>query len=259
MPKLRGFYQHAWFNNQTKVRRAPEILSAFEEAGIPTLVLKGGALCPLYYREWGVRGMDDLDLLVPPGQAREAMGVLRGLGCVPKTARAEETIPLRPAAPFPNEAENWEVDLHWYSLFRSSDDASLWEHAVPLELNGKATLGPGPTHALIHVCVHGADYNEQNPIRWVADAYTVMTGSEVDWELLEREANEKLLTVVLASAARATCASCSTHPSPPGWSSGSSGRPHRASPAPASAPPPGRSPPRARSGCSTSASAGWRC
>jgi hypothetical protein len=200
MRKLRGAYMHTWFQNQTTARQAPVPLVALRDAGIDTLVLKGASLCPLYYRDWGVRAMEDLDILVPPQRARDAIAVLRELGAVPTTARAEQTVDVRPAAPFKHPADDWDVDLHWYSLFRSSSDAGMWEHAVPLTLNHEPTLAPGPTHQLIHVCTHGADYNEQAPIRWVADAYTVIAGGQVDWDLFEREARERLLTVVLASA-----------------------------------------------------------
>ena len=199
MPKLRGAYRHTWFKNQTLLKNATVVLAALREAGIPTLLLKGASLCPLHYRDWGVRGMGDLDVLVPPHRALEAIAVLRGTGAEPVCARVEQSIDIQHGESFIHR-DGWNLDLHWYSLWRSSSDASLWEHAVPLEVGGEHTLAPGPTHQLIHVCTHGAEYNESSPIRWVADAWTVLQTSEVDWELFEREARERLLTVLLASA-----------------------------------------------------------
>ena len=199
MPKLKGVYGYRWFKNQIQLEKAAVALAVLRDAGIPTLVLNAASLCPLYYRDWGVRGLDDLDVLVPPDRALDAIAVLRGLGAEPLMGRVEQTIFVRPAHRF-EHADGWTVGLHWFSLWRSSSDATMWEHAVPLELGGERTLAPGPTHELIHVCVQGADYEAQSPIGWVADAYAVLRSGQVDWELLEREAVDRLLTVVLASA-----------------------------------------------------------
>ncbi len=199
MPKLKGAYRHRWFKNQTLLKQAAVPLRALREAGIRTLVLKGASLCPLYYRDWGVRGMEDLDILVPPERVLDAISVLREIGAEPVSKDVEERICIQHSAAF-KHADGWEVDLHWFSLWRSASDAGMWAYAVPLELGGEQTRAPGPTHQLIQVCTHGADYNETSPIRWVADAWTVLQTGEVDWEMFEREARERLLTVVLAAA-----------------------------------------------------------
>jgi hypothetical protein len=199
MPKLRGAYRYIWFKNQTLLRNTAPALRALHEAGIPTLLLKGASLSALHYRDWGVREMGDVDVLVPPYRALDAIAVLRGTGAEPSCARVEESIYVQHGDSF-KHGNGWNLDLHWFSLWRSSSDVSLWEHAVPLELCGERTLAPAPTHQLMHVCTHGAQYNESTPIRWIADAWTVLQTNEVDWELFEREARERLLTVVLASA-----------------------------------------------------------
>jgi Uncharacterised nucleotidyltransferase len=201
MRKLKGVYMHTWYKNRTVLRGSVPPLRALREGGIPTLVLKGVSLCEIYYRDWGVRGMEDLDVLVPPDRAYDAIAALRGIGAQPATLRIEETVPLRNAGPF-EHPDGWDVDLHWYSLFRSASDESMWEQAVPLEVSGEQTLAPGPTHMLLHVCTHGADYNETAPIRWLSDAYVVLESGQVDWELFVREARARLLTVVLASSLR---------------------------------------------------------
>ena len=199
MPKLKGAYRHRWSKNRVLLAQTSVALRALRQAGIPTLVLNGASLCALYYRDWGACGVDDLDVLVPPDRALDAIGVLRGIGAGPLWDRVEDTLDVRPAHLF-KHPDGWGVGLHWFSLWRSSSDATMWEHAVPLELSGERTLAPAPTHQLIHVCVQGADYEAESRIRWVADAHAVLQTGEVDWELLEREAVDRLLTVVLASA-----------------------------------------------------------
>jgi Uncharacterised nucleotidyltransferase len=199
MPKLKGVYRYTWYTNQSVIRQAGVPIRALREAGIPTLALKGAALAPLYYRDWGVRRMQDFDLLVPPDRVRDAIAVLRGIGAVPGVPDVEAWIPLRHAVMF-QHPDGWEMDLHWYSLWRSAPDQSIWDHAVPLDVGGEQTLAPGPTHQLLLVCVHGVDWAENPPLRWLADATAVIRSGEVDWDLLVEEAETRLLTLVLGSA-----------------------------------------------------------
>lgn len=198
MPKLKGVYRHTWFRNQTVLRQAGVPIRALREAGIPTLALKGATLCPLYYRDFGVRGMEDFDLLVPPGRAADAMAVLRSIGATPTSAKAEAGIRLRHSEPF-SHPDGWSMDLHWYSLWRSASDQMLWDRAQPLEVGHESTLAPGPTHQLLLVCVHGADWDLKSPIRWIADATAVIRSGDVDWDLLVEEAGRRLVTVALGS------------------------------------------------------------
>jgi hypothetical protein len=206
MPKLKGVYRHTWFKNQTVLRQAGIPIRALRKAGIPTLALKGATLCPLYYRDWGVRRMEDFDLLVPPDRATDAMAALRAIGATPSVSNAEAWtvsnaeawVPLRHSLPF-THPDGWQVDLHWYSLWRSASDQAVWDHAVEVDVGGERILAPGPTHQLLLVCVHGADWAPNPPVRWVADATAVIRAGDVDWDQLVEEANKRLLTVVLGS------------------------------------------------------------
>ena len=113
-------------------------------------------------------------------------------------ANAEAWIPLRHSGPFIHP-DGWEMDLHWYSLWRSASDQGLWDHAVPVLIGREETLAPGPTHQLLIVCVDGADWATNRPLRAVADAAALIRAGDVDWDLLVQEANDRLLTVVLGS------------------------------------------------------------
>jgi hypothetical protein len=41
-----------------------------------------------------------------------------------------------------------------------------------------------PTDELLHALVHGAAWNEIPPVRWVADAMTIIRAAPIDWERL---------------------------------------------------------------------------
>ncbi|MBN1978923.1 MAG: nucleotidyltransferase family protein [Anaerolineae bacterium] len=66
--------------NQVRTRVLCDILSVYEAACIPVLVLKGAALSHIIYPDISLRPMSDLDLLVPASEAHRAQQVLADLG-----------------------------------------------------------------------------------------------------------------------------------------------------------------------------------
>jgi hypothetical protein len=83
MSRLKGVYRQTWYKNQLLFHRAAILLTSLQDAGIETLCLKGAAIIVLHYRDAGLRHMDDIDVLVHPHQALEAMRVLRNSGWQP--------------------------------------------------------------------------------------------------------------------------------------------------------------------------------
>jgi hypothetical protein len=78
--ELQGLYVRHRQANRVRMRLLGDMMSAYQVAAIPALVIKGAALCQLVYPEPGLRPMSDIDILVPPSQARRAQQVLAGLG-----------------------------------------------------------------------------------------------------------------------------------------------------------------------------------
>lgn len=128
------------------------------EAGVPALLFKGAALvADGTYPDPGARRMDDVDLLVPPGEVERAMELLGAAGFRPVTTWD----PGRPGwvdavalvdleAPPGTEAT---LDLHWrtaYDRLRFGGDgrSSLWEGA---DLVGGT---PSPEAHLVIVAEH---------------------------------------------------------------------------------------------------------
>jgi hypothetical protein len=100
-----------------------------------------------------------------------------------------------------------ECDLHWHMLhdccFDGAEEA-VWSHAEPMTVLGRPFVAPDATDMLMHVCVHGSAYNPMPPVRWIADAATILrsAGARVDWERLLTEADERLLLIVVREAVR---------------------------------------------------------
>ena len=198
LAKLKGWYRHAWFRNQTVQRSTSEMLAALHERGIPTLMLKGVPLTLLHYRDAGARQMNDVDVLVPPARATEAVAVLRDLGAAPwNTPMPEKSVRVGHAEAF-RRPDGFEIDLHWLSHWLPSDDEGLWSRAVPLEVGEVVSRAPAPTDLLVGVCGHGAAWAPEAPVRWAADAVTIMRSGPVDWELLLREARRRRMSLPLA-------------------------------------------------------------
>jgi hypothetical protein len=178
------------------------LLRSFRDAGIAVMVLKGIALTLLHYKDYGIRPMNDIDILVHPEHAERAVMLLKETGWTP--------IDFLPTAGYISvsyshgfrNAAGQECDLHWHLLSqgrRLTDDAPFWKDADGVEIHGAAGFALNPTDLLMHVCVHGARWNTTPPIRWVADAMTVLnnTSAVIDWDRLMLQADRLRLILPL--------------------------------------------------------------
>lgn len=180
MQKLKGIYRLAWYKNQTSFRRLAALLRAFHEAGIRTLTLKGAALTILHYQNYGLRPMSDFDVLVPIAQVADAVSLLQRSGWIPESRFADiqidALIATEQALAFQDATEQ-ALDLHWHVLQESRGpgaDESFWRTAVSMEVDGAPTRALQPADQLLHVCLHGARWNQLPSIRWVADSLMIL-------------------------------------------------------------------------------------
>ena len=204
---LRKVHQEYWSKNQQQFHRLEEVLGWFESCAIPTLVLKGAALSVLHYADRAVRPMSDVDILVPESQAREIVLSLQSEGWTTpyfaaKAPRNRYFLRHVHAIEL-NHEDQGTVDLHWHVLHAATfpgADRSFWEASVPLSFNNVATRALNPTDQLLHACIHGYAGNHVAPIRWIADACTVLATSQIDWDRLVRLSGELHVTIPLGAA-----------------------------------------------------------
>src|SRR6476659_4505051 len=134
------------------------------------MLLKGGAVAVASYVDTGVRQMEDIDVLVPRGDADRALAALvrGGWTTDPRgRLRSEHAQSLQDGAAHV-------LDLHWFSLAQSGDDLGFWERSVPIEVHGVPTRALGPGDQLLHVAAHGGEWGAITPVRWMADAAAVV-------------------------------------------------------------------------------------
>jgi hypothetical protein len=207
--RFRHVYRATWYANQLRSSAAADVSRAFEAAGIEVMLLKGAALSLLYYRDPGLRPMQDLDVLVHPDAVASAARILQRLGWQPSQPPprgwTDSYLAGRHAQLFAKGSLH-ELDLHWHALAESrrpGADDDFWEASVPLNLaHGVSVRAMNPTDQLLHVCAHGIPWNPVPPLRWVADAVVVLRqeADGVDWDRLVRQAECHRVALALADA-----------------------------------------------------------
>ncbi len=210
---FRWVYEKTLSNNNILYERLSGLLSEFSGCGMPVILVKGSALALLYYGDPGLRPMMDADMLVPTSRVREAIDIITGLGWrssltplkgfsdkkllsklgwTPEERGlqeyTDEYFSVRHGQDFTNPAQ-FTIDLHWHLLHgynRPDSDASFWEGARGISVDGVEALALDPADQLLQVCSHGVAWNTVPPIRWVADAAAIVRreGEGLDWERL---------------------------------------------------------------------------
>lgn len=204
MGKLKGIYRQTWFQNRLRLNDLKQLLSLFQKAAVPTMVLKGMALIQSYYKELGLRPMNDLDILVPTSRAGDAASLVRETGWTPVSERAEMHIAVLQGTHFHN-AKKSGLDLHWHVLPECCDqdaDDDFWTASQPTTIEGTPTRTLCPTDQLMHVCMHGMRWDPVPPIRWIADAMVILRRSQgvLDWGRLLEQASQRELSLPLIEA-----------------------------------------------------------
>jgi hypothetical protein len=202
--RLKGLYRRTWYANQLRLRDTARVVQALQERGIEPLLLKGVALALLYYRDPGLRPMDDVDLLVRRHQVQAAVAALAEHGWLPRVRVTAPHVESHHAMAFTHPGGH-RLDLHWHLLPENCGpraDEALWERAQPVTLHGISARAPDATDQLLHVCAHGVKWEPVPPLRWVADATTILAraAAEVDWARLARETRRRGLVLPLRDA-----------------------------------------------------------
>ncbi|MBI4773678.1 MAG: nucleotidyltransferase family protein [Deltaproteobacteria bacterium] len=192
-----------WYENRMMLQQLADLLRLFHGAGIRTLVLKGAALTVLYYEDYGVRPMCDVDVLIPTDKAAVALKLLKRSGWTAESnpSAPERLIPVRHSLGFKGPT-GLNVDVHWHLLLECNQaDADLyfWQDPNAIQIDGVTSFALNATCQLLHICAHGAAWSKVPPLRWIADAVTVMRKSpvEIKWKSLVHLAQTRSLVLPL--------------------------------------------------------------
>ena len=200
MKRLKGIYRRTWYENQIRLNLMIRLLELFQNSGIKTIVLKGIALIHLYYKDYGLRPMSDLDIFVPTNRAAEAIVLLRKSGWKAEYKSPEKIINLFHSCDLTDNTGLHHLDLHWHLYIECcgpNADDDFWNGARETMIKNMSTNVLNPTDQLLHTCVHGMKWSKIPPFRWVADAMMILNSSqkEIDWNRLLIQAQKCRLTV----------------------------------------------------------------
>jgi len=162
---VRGQYYNTLAHNTLLFQELERILTAFEQAAIPVILLKGAALAHTAYENIGLRPMGDLDLLVEENRLGAAEKLVQGLGYVPEASAPEFRPGIRKLIVYESNFRGGEqvdciVELHWNLIGGEGsryqpDIAWFWKNSVYQELaTGVTTQVLNPTANLLYCAAH---------------------------------------------------------------------------------------------------------
>lgn len=193
LARLKGVVRRSWYDNQRLFHGVGSALDALEAAGVRAMLLKGVPLAIQCYPEIGLRPMEDVDLLVEPGRATDAIAALDRAGWTSEPYVAHPEV-----VPYGEQMLHQVVcrgegghaiDLHWryvpwVARDGSGQDPGLWARAGPLEVAGHRALSPCPDDLLLLVILHAYRAGWATAPRWVADVTFLLRalGDDLDWD-----------------------------------------------------------------------------
>jgi len=191
--RIFGVLRHAWAKNQRLFGNLTPLLQTLQKSGVEILLLKGAALDTFYRQQGSVRAMADIDILIHPQDLIKTVEILQGLNCTSNTPitpdRLFQLIHFRHELTL-KSATGMDLDIHWYLVADARHmeaEDYFWRDAVPCSLGALSARTLHPTDQLLHTCLHGSQWNEISPVRWLADA-VMLIRQGIDWNRLEEQA-----------------------------------------------------------------------
>ncbi|MEW6754366.1 MAG: nucleotidyltransferase family protein [Candidatus Latescibacterota bacterium] len=194
---LRAHYERNAVRNLHLTGVLLELLQVLEEEGIPALPYKGPVMALQLYGDPALRAIGDLDILVPPHQARPAREAVAVRGYVPEPHLSGPKAGSEYSYRLVHPARGVAVEVHWsVTLGVFASPFGLQEVSRRLgqvRLAGRPTPCMAPEDLVLALCLHLAKHcwEERLRLSWIADiARTVALDDGLDWEGLVRRAAE---------------------------------------------------------------------
>ncbi len=211
--RLREAFQRVSALNIFLTRELQRLLALFIGQGIEALPYKGPALAAEIYGNIALRQFSDLDILVRPGDVRQARDILiiEGYAPLPALNDAQQAVLLRTQCnlPFTRERKRLIVELHWAVSARHFAQPfapdEIWTRLGTATLEGIEIKRPATEDLLLALCVHGSKHLWER-LAWVCDiAGLIAQRLDVQWATLIARAratgSERMLLLGLCLAA----------------------------------------------------------
>jgi Uncharacterised nucleotidyltransferase len=203
--ELKGLYLANALRNQLLAEELARLLGLLGAAGIRVVPLKGVALAQSLFDDVAARVCGDIDILVPPANAAQAIDLLLASGY-----RTEVSDPyfsklaLRHGRHFnlvrDGRGISFVLELHWILVQHSSrnDDAvrDLWAEARPQICFGAPAFALTPEWKMLYLSIHAADH-EWQMLKWLVDIHETVWSETVNWQKAMEKAERFELGPVL--------------------------------------------------------------
>ena len=193
LARLRASWMAAECQQLLAGKQLRDIVGAFNDAGIQTIVLNGPALAASYYPDPALRPFIDLDLLVRRADRERALEILFGQGYTHETpGRSLDHVPAAYLAA-PDGSGLLPVDLHWECVAqsaagRAAEQAAdeIWSRAVRAPAWGDAARTLAPEDLLIYLAANFAIHHTLTGALWQLDLGLVLQRHRgtLDWDAI---------------------------------------------------------------------------
>ncbi len=192
--ELKSAYLANGFRNQLLAEELARLLKLLGEAGIPVIPLKGVTLAQSLFGDPAARVCSDIDILVPPGDAVRARGVILRNGYSSQFTEeffVNHQLRTSPDCPLVSETKvlTYLVELHWTLLYSSSKNQesmeNLWSQARPHEFYGVRTWNLTPEWEFVFLALHAASH-KWSSLKWLIDIHELFESRTVDWNRVKK-------------------------------------------------------------------------
>ena len=169
LERFRKIHAHFKVVNEIRFDALSQVLRSLQDAGIPVMLLKGGAVYA-HYLPGVPRLMDDFDIAVPEPYFTQAAERIRSLGY-----RHTGSAAWAESFSTDHYGKYISLDLHKRVFkFAGNADQQVWDHAVRTVYNNVSFYVPSPEI----MCIHQLDtqtrnlFYQEHPerrVKWIAD------------------------------------------------------------------------------------------
>ncbi len=206
LKEFKNIYNITWYKNKLLFNKLFLAIEALSNAGIEAMPLKGMALTLAYYKDFGLRPMNDFDLFIPGKKIDEVIDTLLRLGYkLENNFRfSKKYLLITNSYTFFGE-DSSELDLHWHILFDSCSreaDNLLLQKPVPVEINNRTINVLNLENQLLQAMVHGLNRFSSSGFQWAADVVFILQkyGDKIDWGKLVENSGKLNLSLSLYSS-----------------------------------------------------------
>ncbi len=173
-------------DNMLLLAQTERALDALLGAGVVPVALKGLDVLHRLHERFDERSLDDVDLLVRPGELGRALAALEDAGWSPPPAarrdhylRSSHHLPLDSPGPVTVGFE-----VHWNLVQEQRyrlDPEELFRRAVPLEVAGRPVLRLDDHDFTAHLLLHHFTHYFDRRLKWSIDLRPIVAGPDFDW------------------------------------------------------------------------------